>query len=132
MLGPTGIGVLWGRAAHLEAMPPFLGGGSMIETVTMEKTTFAPPPARFEAGTPPIAEAIGLGAAVDYLSALGMAAIHRHEQEITGYALKALADIPGRARLRPGDAGGPRRHGVVRRRRGTSARRRADSRRSRC
>jgi cysteine desulfurase / selenocysteine lyase len=95
MLGPTGIGVLWGRSAHLEAMPPFLGGGSMIETVTMEKTTFAPPPARFEAGTPPIAEAIGLGAAVDYLSAIGMAEIHRHEQEITGYALKALADIDG-------------------------------------
>ena len=73
MLGPTGIGVLWGRAELLEAMPPFLGGGSMIETVTMAKTTFAPPPARFEAGTPPIAEAIGLGAAVDYLTALGMA-----------------------------------------------------------
>jgi cysteine desulfurase/selenocysteine lyase len=95
MLGPTGIGVLWGKTAHLEAMPPFLGGGSMIETVTMEKTTFAPPPARFEAGTPPIAEAIGLGAAVDYLSALGMQAIHEHEQEITAYALKTLADIDG-------------------------------------
>jgi cysteine desulfurase / selenocysteine lyase len=95
MLGPTGIGVLWGRGDHLAAMPPFLGGGSMIETVTMTRTTYAPPPARFEAGTPPIAEAIGLGAAVDYLSALGMAAIHRHEQEITGYALKTLADIPG-------------------------------------
>jgi cysteine desulfurase / selenocysteine lyase len=95
MLGPTGIGVLWGKPAHLEAMPPFLGGGSMIETVTMEKTTFAPPPARFEAGTPPIAEAIGLGAALDYLSALGMQAIHEHEQEITAYALKTLADIDG-------------------------------------
>jgi cysteine desulfurase/selenocysteine lyase len=95
MLGPTGIGVLWGRSAVLAGMPPFLGGGSMIETVTMERTTYAPPPARFEAGTPPIAEAIGLGAAVDYLSALGMDAIHRHEQEITGYALKALADLPG-------------------------------------
>jgi cysteine desulfurase / selenocysteine lyase len=95
MLGPTGIGVLWGRADLLAAMPPFLGGGSMIETVTMERTTFAAPPARFEAGTPPIAEAIGLGAAVDYLSALGMRAVHDHEQEITGYALKTLADIPG-------------------------------------
>jgi cysteine desulfurase/selenocysteine lyase len=95
MLAPTGIGVLWGRAGLLERMPPFLGGGSMIETVTMEKTTFAPPPARFEAGTPPIAEAIGLGAAVDYLSGLAMAAIHEHEQEITRYALKALADVPG-------------------------------------
>jgi cysteine desulfurase/selenocysteine lyase len=102
MLGPTGIGALWGRSALLEAMPPFLGGGSMIETVTMEKTTFAPPPARFEAGTPPIVEAIALGAAVDYLSALGMEAIHEHEQEITGYALKALADIPGVRIFGPG------------------------------
>ena len=102
MLGPTGIGVLWGKAAHLSAMPPFLGGGSMIETVTMEKTTYAPPPARFEAGTPPIAEAIGLGAAVDYLSAIGMDAIHRHEQELTGYALKTLADIPGVRIFGPG------------------------------
>ena len=132
MLGPTGIGVLWGKPAHLEAMPPFLGGGSMIETVTMEKTTFAPPPARFEAGTPPIAEAIGLGAAVDYLSALGMRAIHEHEQEITRYALKTLADIEGVRVFGPLTAGRPRRHGVVRGRRGTSARCRADSRRSRC
>jgi cysteine desulfurase/selenocysteine lyase len=95
MLGPTGIGALWGRGELLAATPPFLGGGSMIETVTMERTTFAPPPARFEAGTPPIAEAIGLGAAVDYLSAIDMRAVHQHEQEITGYALKTLADIPG-------------------------------------
>jgi len=95
MLGPTGIGALWGRTSLLEAMPPFLAGGSMIETVTMEKTTFAPPPARFEAGTPPIAEAIGLGAAVDYLSGIGMAAIHEHEMQITEYALKTLSDIPG-------------------------------------
>jgi cysteine desulfurase/selenocysteine lyase len=94
MLAPTGIGALWGRFELLEAMPPVLGGGSMIETVTMARTTFAPPPARFEAGTPPIAEAIGLGAAVDYLSALGMRAVHQHEQEITAYALKTLADIP--------------------------------------
>jgi cysteine desulfurase/selenocysteine lyase len=102
MLGPTGIGVLWGRSAVLETMPPFLGGGSMIETVTMAKTTFAPPPTRFEAGTPPIAEAIGLGAAVDYLSGLGMQAIHEHEQEITGYALKTLADIEGVRVFGPG------------------------------
>ena len=95
MLGPTGIGVLWGRYDLLAGLPPFLGGGSMIETVTMERTTFAAPPARFEAGTPPIAEAIALGAAADYLSALGMDAIHRHEQEITAYALGALADVPG-------------------------------------
>jgi cysteine desulfurase/selenocysteine lyase len=102
MLGPTGIGVLWGRFALLEAMPPVLGGGSMIETVTMERTTFAAPPARFEAGTPPIAEAIGLGAAVDYLSALDMRSVHQHEQEITGYALKTLADIPGVRIFGPG------------------------------
>jgi cysteine desulfurase/selenocysteine lyase len=95
MLGPTGIGVLWGRAELLEAMPPVFGGGSMIETVTLAHTTFAAPPARFEAGTPPIAEAIGLGAAVDYLSALDMRAVHRHEQEITAYALQSLSDLPG-------------------------------------
>ncbi len=95
MLGPTGIGVLWGRFELLAKMPPFLGGGSMIETVTMARTTFAAPPARFEAGTPPITEAIGLGAAVDYLSALGMEAVHEHEQEITAYALKALGEVDG-------------------------------------
>lgn len=95
MLGPTGIGALWGRASLLEAMPPFLAGGSTIETVTMEKTTFAPPPARFEGGTPPIAEAIALGAAVDYLTGIGMESIHEHEMQITEYALKTLADIPG-------------------------------------
>jgi cysteine desulfurase/selenocysteine lyase len=94
MLAPTGIGVLWGRASLLEQMPPFLGGGSMIETVTMEKTTYAPPPARFEAGTPPIAQAIGLGAAIDYLSAIGMEAIQWHEKELTAYALDALATLP--------------------------------------
>jgi cysteine desulfurase/selenocysteine lyase len=95
MLGPTGIGVLWGRYELLAAMPPFLAGGSMIETVTMQGTTYAPPPARFEAGTPPIAEAIGLGAAVDYLTAIGMENVHQHEQDITAYALKALGDMPG-------------------------------------
>ncbi|SNT62524.1 cysteine desulfurase / selenocysteine lyase [Asanoa hainanensis] len=94
MLGPTGIGVLWGRAELLEAMPPVLGGGSMIETVTMEKSTFAPAPARFEAGTPPIVEAVGLGAAIDYLTDIGMAAVQAHEQEITAYALEALASVP--------------------------------------
>jgi cysteine desulfurase/selenocysteine lyase len=95
MCGPTGIGVLWGRAELLAAMPPFLGGGSMIETVTMASSTFAAPPARFEAGTPPIAEAIGLGAAVDYLSGIGMEAIAWHEKELTAYALEALATVPG-------------------------------------
>jgi cysteine desulfurase/selenocysteine lyase len=95
MCGPTGIGALWGRYDLLAELPPFLAGGSMIETVTLERTTYAAPPARFEAGTPPIAEAIGLGAAVDYLSGLGMDAIHRHEQEVTAYALDALTSVPG-------------------------------------
>ncbi len=95
MCGPTGIGVLWGRAELLEAMPPFLGGGEMIETVRMEGSTFAPPPARFEAGTPPIAQAIGLGAAVDYLTSVGMESVHRHEKELTAYALDALEEVPG-------------------------------------
>jgi cysteine desulfurase/selenocysteine lyase len=95
MLGPTGIGVLYGRAELLGAMPPFLGGGSMIETVTMERSTFAAPPARFEAGTPPIAEAVGLGAAVDYLTALGMDAVAAHESELAGYALDRLHAVPG-------------------------------------
>jgi len=95
MCGPTGIGVLWGRAELLDAMPPFLGGGEMIETVRMEGSTFAPPPARFEAGTPPIAQAIGLGAAVDYLTSIGMDAIRWHEKELTAYALDALTEIPG-------------------------------------
>jgi cysteine desulfurase / selenocysteine lyase len=94
MLAPSGIGVLWGRRDLLAAMPPFLGGGSMIETVTMERTTYAAPPARFEAGTPPIAEAVGLGAAVDYLSTLGMEAVRWHEKELTAYALDALATVP--------------------------------------
>jgi cysteine desulfurase/selenocysteine lyase len=95
MLGPTGIGALWARRELLAAMPPVLGGGSMIETVTMEKTTFAAPPARFEAGTPPIAEAIALGAAVDYLTALDMDAVRWHEKELTAYALDALSTVPG-------------------------------------
>nr|MDT0659599.1 cysteine desulfurase [Micromonospora sp. DSM 115978] len=95
MGGPTGIGVLWGRPELLAAMPPVLGGGSMIETVTMAGSTFAPVPARFEAGTPPIAEAVGLGAAVDYLTGLDMRAVQWHEKELTAYALDALATVPG-------------------------------------
>ena len=101
MLGPTGIGVLWGRYELLEHLPPFLGGGEMIETVKMTGSTFAPPPHRFEAGTPPIAQAVGLGAAVDYLSELGMSAVAKHEQDITGYALDVLQEIPGLAILGP-------------------------------
>ncbi|MEU4406856.1 cysteine desulfurase [Streptosporangium sp. NPDC023963] len=95
VLGPSGIGVLWGRGELLEAMPPFLGGGEMIEAVWMDHSTYAPAPHKFEAGTPPIVEAIGLGAAIDYLSEIGMDAVTRHERELTAYALDALGEIPG-------------------------------------
>jgi cysteine desulfurase/selenocysteine lyase len=95
MCGPTGIGVLWGRYDLLATLPPFLGGGEMIEVVEMTGSTYAPPPHRFEAGTPPIAQAVGLGAAVDYLSAIGMDKIADHERAITGYALDRLTEIPG-------------------------------------
>ncbi|MGL5825138.1 MAG: SufS family cysteine desulfurase [Nocardioides sp.] len=94
-VGPTGIGVLWARRQVLDALPPFLGGGEMIETVRMDRATYAPPPYKFEAGTPPIAEAVGLAAALDYLSYVGLDAIHAHEQAITGYALAGLATVPG-------------------------------------
>src|SRR6476646_2566865 len=104
VVGPTGIGVLWGRPELLDALPPFHGGGEMIETVTMERSTYAKAPHRFEAGTPPIAEAIGLGAAVDYLGHLGMDAVHAHEQAITAYALEGLATVPGVTVLGPLDA----------------------------
>jgi cysteine desulfurase/selenocysteine lyase len=104
MCGPTGVGVLWGRFELLDAMPPFLGGGSMIETVTLAGSTYMPPPARFEAGTPPIAEVVGLGAAVDYLSGIGMAAVAEHEKVITRYALDGLKTVPGLTILGPQDA----------------------------
>ncbi len=95
MGGPTGIGVLYGRRELLEAMPPWHGGGSMILSVTWEKSTFMPPPTRFEAGTPPIAQAIGLGAAVDYLQALGLEAIARAEHALLEEATARLKEIPG-------------------------------------
>jgi cysteine desulfurase/selenocysteine lyase len=95
MCGPTGIGVLWGRRALLEAMPPFLGGGSMIKVVELEQSSYADLPARFEAGTPAIAEAVALGEAIDFLSAIGMEAIYRHEVELLDYALERLPHIPG-------------------------------------
>jgi cysteine desulfurase/selenocysteine lyase len=94
MLGPTGSGVLYGKRALLEAMPPWMGGGDMIDTVRLEGTTYNDLPYKFEAGTPSIAEAIGLGYAVDYLSAVGMDKIHAHEQAITAYALERLAEVP--------------------------------------
>ena len=95
LCGPTGIGILYGRAALLEAMQPFKGGGDMIHTVTFEKTTYAPIPNKFEAGTPPIAAAIGLGAAVDYLNGIGMATIAAHEHELLRYATEQLAALAG-------------------------------------
>jgi len=95
MCGPTGIGVLYGRAALLEAMQPFKGGGDMIHSVTFEKTTYNVLPHKFEAGTPPIAAAIGLGAAVDYLSNIGIEAIAAHEHELLRYATERLSALPG-------------------------------------
>ena len=110
-VGPTGIGVLWGRREVLDQLPPFLGGGEMIETVRMESSTYAGIPHKFEAGTPPIVEAVGLGAAVEYLDAVGMEAIHAHEQAITAYALEGLATLPGMRVLGPLDA--TRRGGAI-------------------
>jgi cysteine desulfurase/selenocysteine lyase len=95
MCGPTGIGVLWGRSEVLDALPPFLGGGEMIETVAMEGSTFAAIPHKFEAGTPPIAQVVGLGAAVGYLSGLGMHNIAAHEKALTTYALHRLGEVGG-------------------------------------
>jgi cysteine desulfurase/selenocysteine lyase len=92
MLGPTGIGVLWGRMEILEALPPLLGGGNMIDDVRLDRFTCAPVPARFEAGTPAIIEAVGLGATVRYLESVGMAAIRRHEMDLTAYALSTLRE----------------------------------------
>ena len=109
MCGPTGIGVLWGRREALDALPPFLGGGEMIETVKMTGSTYAPLPYKFEAGTMPIAQAVGLGAAIDYLTGIGMDAIAEHERAITGYALEQLHQVPGLRIVGPGtvtDRGG--------------------------
>jgi cysteine desulfurase/selenocysteine lyase len=95
MCGPTGSGALYGRKELLEAMPPFLGGGEMIRTVTFERTTFNDVPYKFEAGTPPIAQAIALGAAVDFLTGIGMEQIRAHEVELTVYALERLREVSG-------------------------------------
>jgi cysteine desulfurase/selenocysteine lyase len=102
--GPTGIGVLWGKRSVLEQLPPFLGGGEMIATVSMERSTYAGIPNRFEAGTPPIVEAVGLGAAVDYLAAIGMDNVRAHEEAITRYALEGLRSISGLTVLGPQQA----------------------------
>jgi cysteine desulfurase/selenocysteine lyase len=101
MLGPTGIGVLYGREELLDAMPPFLGGGSMINRVYADHFTPAELPAKFEAGTPPIAPAIALGAAIDYLNAIGIDAVERHEHELARYAYDRLQEIDGLRILGP-------------------------------
>ena len=94
MLAPTGIGVLWAKRSLLDDLPPFLGGGEMISEVTMAGSTYAEPPHKFEAGTPPIAEAVGLGAAIRYLNEIGMPAIAQHEAALTSYALDGLRTVP--------------------------------------
>jgi cysteine desulfurase/selenocysteine lyase len=103
MLGPTGIGILWGKSDLLNVMPPFLSGGSMIEMVHMDQSTYAPAPQRFEAGVPMVAQAIGLARACDYLTNLGMQNVFDHEQELTAYTLEELAKIPGVRVIGPKD-----------------------------
>ncbi|MDX6412275.1 MAG: cysteine desulfurase / selenocysteine lyase, partial [Gaiellaceae bacterium] len=111
LYGPTGIGALWGRLDLLRATPPFLGGGSMIRKVTREGTTYADPPARFEAGTPAIAQAIGMASALRWLDAVGMEAVLEHERQIADYALERVVEVPG---LRVfGPPRGPERVGPV-------------------
>jgi cysteine desulfurase/selenocysteine lyase len=100
-LGPTGVGVLWGRAELLEELPPFLTGGSMIETVTMTDATWAPAPRKFEAGVPNMAQAAGLAAALKYLTAIGMDTVHAHENELTSYLLDCLATVPNLSIIGP-------------------------------
>jgi len=95
LYGPSGIGALWGRAELLEEMPPWQGGGEMIESVSFEKTTYAALPAKFEAGTPNIAGAVGIGAALDWLEAIGLDCIAAHEHELLGYATERVAELPG-------------------------------------
>ena len=135
MLGPTGIGVLWGRAELLNELPPFLGGGEMVGTVTMESSTYAPIPHKYEAGTMPIAEAVGLGAAVDYLNALGMENVAAHEHEIVELRARAAPGGRGPADHRPADRGRARRRDLLHAGRGGSrrdppARRRPGARRA--
>jgi cysteine desulfurase/selenocysteine lyase len=103
MLGPTGVGILWGKKELLDEMPPFLTGGSMIETVTMESATYLDAPKRFEAGVPNMAQAVGLGAAVDYLNRVGLDAIHGHEVALTQKALEGLQSIKGLSVIGPKD-----------------------------
>lgn len=95
MCGPTGMGFLWGKTEVLESMPPFLGGGEMIVDVFCDRSTYAGPPSRFEAGTPAIGEAVGFGAAVDYLNKIGMDRIHEYEMELSKYLYESLSKVPG-------------------------------------
>jgi cysteine desulfurase/selenocysteine lyase len=111
LYAPTGIGALWTRLDLLREMPPFLGGGSMIRKVTREGTTYADPPARFEAGTPAIAQAIGMASAMRWMDGLGMESIREHEQEIAAYALEQLSEVPGLRIFGPSP--GPERLGPV-------------------
>jgi len=104
MLGPTGVGALVARPALLEALPPVLTGGSMVETVTMTEATFRPPPQRFEAGTPPVAQAVALHAAVNYLRTLGMGRVAAREHELTVRLLEGVASVPGVRILGPTEA----------------------------
>ena len=106
LYGPTGIGVLWARPELLEAMPPWQGGGSMIDRVTWERSTYAPPPGRFEAGTPHIVGALGLHAAIDYVDAIGLPAIHAHEAALVGRARDALSGLNSVRLLGPADSAG--------------------------
>ena len=103
MVGPTGVGVLWGKKEILDSMPPFLYGGSMVESVTMDRATYLPSPKRFEAGVPNMAQAVGLGAAVDYLSKIGLEAIHQHELSLTQAAISGLMNISGLSIIGPTD-----------------------------
>jgi cysteine desulfurase/selenocysteine lyase len=103
-LGPTGVGVLHGRRELLEAMPPFMTGGDMIASVDFESATWNELPMKFEAGTPPVAEAVGLAAATDYLAAIGMERVRAHERELTAYLLTRLAEVPGLRVVGPNDA----------------------------
>ena len=106
LYGPTGIGALWGRAELLDAMPPWQGGGAMIDQVTFERTTYLPPPARFEAGTPHIVGAIGLHAAIEWMQAIGLDALHAHESALVAECRDALRDIDGLTLFGPDDSAG--------------------------
>ena len=109
LYGPSGVGILWGKLDLLEQMPPFLGGGEMIDRVTIESSTYAPPPHRFEAGTPPIVEVVGLGVAIDFVQSIGMDKIRDHEHDLITYAHQQLSSVEGLSLI----GTSPRKSGVV-------------------